>query len=160
MSDLFKKSSHPVSGTHTPKEPWRAIDPVCGMSVDTRAGKPSFAYDGTTYHFCNPRCREKFAADPEHYIDPGRKIERGMNTGAKDDAKTNYTCPMDPEIVHDGPGTCPICGMALEPMGVPSAEEQPNPELVDFLHRLKVGTALTLSIVRDRDGTACWDSLA
>ncbi len=146
MSDLFKKSSHPVSG-HASHGAARAIDPVCGMSVDTRAGKPSFDYEGTTYHFCAPRCREKFAADPEHYIDPGRKVERSMAAGGKDDGKTLYTCPMDPEIVQEGPGTCPICGMALEPMGVPSAEEQPNPELMDFLHRLKIGTALTLPLL-------------
>jgi Cu+-exporting ATPase len=145
MSDLFKKSSHPVSG-HAAHDPARAIDPVCGMSVDTRAGKPSFGYEGATYHFCNPRCRDKFAADPEHYIDPGRKVERSMTAASKHDGKTLYTCPMDPEIVQEGPGTCPICGMALEPMGVPSAEEQPNPELIDFLHRLKIGTALTLPL--------------
>lgn len=146
MSDLFKKSSHHVGGAHGPNTALRAIDPVCGMSVDTRAGKPSFDYEATTYHFCNPRCREKFAADPEHYIDPGRKVERSMTAAGKDAGKTLYTCPMDPEIVQEGPGTCPICGMALEPMGVPSAEEQPNPELVDFLHRLKIGTALTLPL--------------
>ena len=63
-----------------------------------------------------------------------------MKAAASDTAKTTYTCPMDPEIVQEGPGTCPICGMALEPMGVPSAEERPNPELIDFLHRSKVGT--------------------
>ena len=146
MSDLFKKSSHAAGGGHKPDSALHATDPVCGMSVDTRAGKPSFDYEGTTYHFCNPRCREKFAGDPEHYIDPGRKVERSMHAASKGDAKTLYTCPMDPEIVQEGPGTCPICGMALEPMGVPSAEEQPNPELIDFLHRLKIGTALTLPL--------------
>lgn len=146
MSDLFKKSSHPASGGQAPSSALRAIDPVCGMSVDTRADKPSFDYEGTTYHFCNPRCREKFAGDPEHYIDPGRKVERSMQAAGKDAGKVLYTCPMDPEIVQEGPGTCPICGMALEPMGVPSAEEQPNPELIDFLYRLKIGTALTLPL--------------
>lgn len=146
MSDLFKKSSHPGTGAHTRNDPAIAIDPVCGMSVDTRAGKPSYDYDGTAYHFCNPRCREKFSADPEHYIDPGRKVVRSMQSAAKSNAKTLYTCPMDPQIVQEGPGTCPICGMALEPMGVPSAEQGPNPELIDFLHRLKIGAALTIPL--------------
>lgn len=146
MSDLFKKSSHAAGGGNPPGSALRAIDPVCGMSVDTRAGKPSFDYESTTYHFCNPRCREKFADDPEHYIDPRRKVERSMHASEKGDGKALYTCPMDPEIVQEGPGTCPICGMALEPMGVPSAEEQPNPELIDFLYRLKIGTALTLPL--------------
>lgn len=146
MSDLFRKSSHPAPPEGTPAR-IRAIDPVCGMSVDTQAGKPSFDYEGTTYHFCASRCREKFAADPEHYIDPGRKAVRSMAAaGEKAGAAALYTCPMDPQIVQEGPGTCSICGMALEPMGVPDAEAGPDPELIDFMHRLKAGAALTLPL--------------
>ncbi|HMN36792.1 MAG TPA: heavy metal translocating P-type ATPase [Hyphomicrobium sp.] len=150
MSDLFKKHTHAGHGLHgANREAYpsqRAIDPVCGMSVDTRAGKPSFEYEGTTYHFCGARCREKFAADPEHYIDPARKVTRSMaavNAGA---GKNLYTCPMHPEIVQEGPGTCPKCGMALEPMGIPDAGAGASPELVDFLHRLKVGALFTIPL--------------
>lgn len=153
MSDLFKKSTSTAQETHgahrepDPESPHRVIDPVCGMSVDTRAGKPSFDYEGKTYHFCSARCREKFSADPEHYIDPARKVTRSMaDANTAGSSKKLYTCPMDPEIVQEGPGTCPICGMALEPMGVPDADAGDNPELIDFLHRLKVGALFTIPL--------------
>ncbi|MEQ1718604.1 MAG: heavy metal translocating P-type ATPase [Hyphomicrobium sp.] len=149
MSDLFKKSGHTGNGVPLPPgpdAPDRAIDPVCAMSVDTRAGKPSLEHDGTTYHFCSGGCRTKFSADPEHYIDPSRKVVRSMAPVAKPKGKALYTCPMDPEIVQEGPGTCPKCGMALEPMGVPDAGAGPSTELIDFLHRLKVGIVLTLPL--------------
>lgn len=144
MSDLFKKSVGPSSGPGIPSG--FAIDPVCGMKVDTSANKPRLDYDGTTYHFCNPRCREKFAADPEHYIDPARKVVRGMHAPkSKEPKKQLYTCPMDPEVVQEGPGTCPKCGMALEPMGLPD-DGGPSPELVDFVQRLKLGLLLTVPL--------------
>jgi len=161
MSDLFKKSTHTGEGSHAghhhaegphgadqhvASHRTGAIDPVCGMSVDTQAGKPSFDYEGTTYHFCGARCREKFSADPEHYIDPSRKITRSMVAANAAGAKKLYTCPMHPEIVQEGPGTCPKCGMALEPMGLPDADSGPDPELVDFLHRLKLGALLTVPL--------------
>ncbi|MCB1483942.1 MAG: heavy metal translocating P-type ATPase [Hyphomicrobiaceae bacterium] len=150
MSELFKKSAHPVHPTngahHSANSADHAIDPVCGMSVDIHAGKPSFDYEGVTYHFCGKKCRERFAADPEHYIDPDRKVVRKMAAANAGDGKKLYTCPMDPEIIQEGPGTCPKCGMALEPMGVPDAEAGDNPELTDFLHRLKVGAIFTIPL--------------
>lgn len=154
MSDLFKKSTHTAHEPHgahraadSESSPHRVIDPVCGMSVDTRAGKPSFDYEGKTYHFCGVRCREKFSTDPEHYIDPARKVTRSMtDANAAGSSKRLYTCPMDPEIIQEGPGTCPKCGMALEPMGVPDADAGDNPELIDFLHRLKVGALFTIPL--------------
>jgi Cu+-exporting ATPase len=89
-------------------------DPVCGMAVDPVAPKGgSFVHGGTTYGFCNPRCREKFAADPERYLNPPAEPAHGR-TGAPAHAAT-YVCPMDPEVVADRPGPCPKCGMALEP---------------------------------------------
>ncbi|MBZ8132084.1 heavy metal translocating P-type ATPase [Afifella sp. IM 167] len=114
-------------------EEGKAIDPVCGMKVALDAGKPTAEHGGKTYHFCREGCREKFVADPEQYLS-GKKQEEEAPAG------TLYTCPMDPEIVQEGPGTCPICGMALEPMGLPA--DGPNPELVDFKRRLFIGAPL------------------
>ncbi|CAB1214446.1 heavy metal translocating P-type ATPase [Acinetobacter bouvetii] len=115
------------------------IDPVCGMSVDTSTNLKT-DHLGTTYYFCNPSCLEKFKADPEFYLIPAD--QRPVPEGAED---MDYTCPMDPEIVQKGPGTCPICGMALEPMQ-PSLNDAPNPELVDFSHRFWMTLPLTLIV--------------
>ena len=116
-----------------------ATDPVCGMKVDIGARGPSFEHRGETYYFCSQGCRTKFAADPERYL-----TKRG---GAKPLPQgTLYTCPMHPEIVKEGPGHCPICGMALEPMGVPP-EITDNPELIDFTRRLTIAVPLSLALL-------------
>lgn len=115
-----------------------ATDPVCGMAVDPHAGKPTRAFQGHTYHFCSDGCQVKFAADPERYLN-----EQG--TPEPSPPGTLYTCPMHPEIVREAPGPCPICGMALEPMGVP-AKDTPNAELLDFRKRLWVAVPLSLVI--------------
>ena len=115
-----------------------AIDPVCGMTVDPHVGKPTHNYQGHTYHFCSSGCQAKFAADAERYLtkqDDPAPLPPG----------TRYTCPMHPQIVQDGPGPCPICGMALEPMGV-LPEDAPNEELIDFTRRLWVALPLSLII--------------
>ena len=115
-----------------------AIDPVCGMTVDPHVGNPTRDYQGHTYHFCSPGCLAKFAADPERYLtkqDEPAPLPPG----------TLYTCPMHPEIVQEGPGPCPICGMALEPMGV-LPKDVPNEELIDFTRRLWVAIPLSLII--------------
>ena len=122
-----------------------AIDPVCGMTVDPHAGKPTHAYHGHTYHFCSPGCQAKFAADPERYLNKEDEPEPAP-------PGTLYTCPMHPEIVQEGPGPCPICGMALEPMGA-LPEDVPNEELIDFTRRLWVGVPLSLVIVALDMGT-------
>lgn len=127
---------HAATGTATVK------DPVCGMSVTLGAGKPSFEHEGQTYHFCSQKCHATFAADPSHYLAGTQK--QPAQAAPK---STKYTCPMHPEIVRDAPGECPKCGMALEPMGVPTSEEGPNPELVDFKRRLLIGTALTVPLL-------------
>jgi Cu+-exporting ATPase len=128
--------------THTPHHHAddTVRDPVCGMSVDPQAGKPSHEHHGKTYHFCAARCRDKFAAEPDKYLGD-RPAPEPMPAG------TIYTCPMHPEIEQVGPGECPICGMALEPMGVPGADDGPNPELVDFRRRFVVGAVLTVPLV-------------
>ncbi|WP_343226739.1 heavy metal translocating P-type ATPase, partial [Luteimonas sp. 8-5] len=97
------------------------------MTVDPAKTPHHATHDGVEYHFCNPRCREKFVADPGRYLSP-REPEPPAPAG------TIYTCPMHPEIRQEGPGTCPICGMALEPE-MPSLDDDENPELVDFRRR-------------------------
>ena len=139
--------THSCCGTHgdadsAGHDAGAATDPVCGMSVRLDVGKPSFQRDGQTWHFCSRSCHDKFAADPDHYLS-------GAHRQAYEDmpAGTQYTCPMHPEIVRDKPEDCPICGMALEPMGVPSADDGPNPELVDFRRRFWVGAILTVPLL-------------
>ena len=123
-----------------------AIDPVCGMTVAIETAKHTHSHAGRTHYFCNPKCKERFIADPLRYLDPERRAAAEAQDAANVPAGTLYTCPMDPEIVQEGPGICPICGMALEPMGVPKGNEGPNPELIDFVRRLKIGAVLTLPI--------------
>ena len=103
------------------------IDPICGMSVEDDSPR-RFTFDATTYYFCSDHCLRKFSADPAAYVG-GRKPEpMPAAEGA------TYTCPMHPEVRRQGPGTCPKCGMALEPE-MPSLDEGENPELVDFRRR-------------------------
>jgi Cu+-exporting ATPase len=119
-----------------------ARDPVCGMSVDPATSKHRFDYRGETFHFCSAGCRTKFAADPAKYLDKTKPQPHRENV--PDDAV--YTCPMHPEIRQIGPGSCPICGMALEPE-VASLETGPNPELADMTRRFWIGAILTLPAV-------------
>jgi Cu+-exporting ATPase len=116
-----------------------AIDPVCGMTVDPHAGGPMHDFRGHTYYFCSEGCRNKFAQEPERYLDKKGEPEPLP-------AGTLYTCPMHPQIVQEGPGPCPICGMALEPMGA-LPEDTDNPELIDFTRRLWVGAPLALALL-------------
>ena len=134
--------SHSSNGDHTVAESATVKDPVCGMSVTLGAGKPSFAHDGRTWHFCSQKCHDRFAADPAHYLSGAHKRQAPPVP-----AGTQYTCPMHPEIVRDAPGDCPKCGMALEPMGVPSGDEGPNPELVDFRRRFWIGAVLAVPLL-------------
>ncbi len=113
-------------------------DPVCGMNVDPATSKHRFEHEGQIYHFCSAGCRTKFAADPGRYLGEPRPEEK-LPEG------TIYTCPMHPEIRQVGPGSCPICGMALEPDLV-SLDTPPNPELIDFTRRFWIGLAFTLPV--------------
>ncbi|MEZ5882080.1 MAG: heavy metal translocating P-type ATPase [Nitratireductor sp.] len=110
------------------------------MTVTLGKGKPSLKYKGDEFHFCNPKCHDRFEVDPYFYLS-GNKA-RKKTAAAKD---TKYTCPMDPEIVQEGPGTCPICGMALEPMD--GIADGPNHELIDFTRRLWVSALAAIPLL-------------
>ncbi|WP_029041857.1 heavy metal translocating P-type ATPase [Cucumibacter marinus] len=185
MADHSTHSHHDLAHHHGDATPVTR-DPVCGMTVDPNAGKPTAEHEGHTYHFCHDGCRDKFQADPEKYLtakDPvcGMSVDRATarhmlkhegerfyfcSKGCHDKfeadpekylgdrpapepmpAGTQYTCPMHPEIVEDKPGDCPKCGMALEPMGVPTGDEGPNPELIDFTRRFWVSTVLAVPVL-------------
>lgn len=112
-------------------------DPVCGMDVDPEKTAHKTEAEGERHYFCSARCLEKFEADPVRYLHP-EEAER-------QDPDAIYTCPMHPEVEQVGPGSCPICGMALEPKEV-SRDAGPNPELVDFTRRFWIGLVLTLPV--------------
>jgi Cu+-exporting ATPase len=115
-------------------------DPVCGMMVDPHTTTHWAQYQGKPYYFCSSGCQSKFMAEPAKYVEPAneRKAE-AVPEG------TIYTCPMHPEIRQVGPGSCPICGMALDPVLV-SAEAEPNAELIDMKRRFWIGLALTAPV--------------
>lgn len=123
VADLFEAATIAVDGA--------VKDPVCGMIVKLGNNKPSLKYHGDEFHFCNPKCHDKFGADPYFYLS-GNKAKQTQSAPKN----ATYTCPMDPEIVQEGPGTCPICGMALEPAD--GISDGPNHELIDFTKRLLV----------------------
>src|ERR1700754_4592851 len=116
------------------------IDPVCGMTVDPATAKHKAAHKGHDYYFCSAGCKTKFVGDPAKYLEASAKPAESVAPG------TIYTCPMHPEIRQEGPGSCPICGMALEPLMI-TAEAPPNHELIDFTRRFRIGLALTVPII-------------
>ena len=120
----------------------RVNDPVCGMSVDPQKTQHRTRLDDRDYFFCNPRCREKFIADPAKYLAP----KPANSPPAPVPLGAIWTCPMHPEIRRDKPGACPLCGMALEPAGV-APDASPNLELVDMTRRFWIGVALALPVV-------------
>lgn len=117
-----------------------ATDPVCGMTVALDAGNPSHDWGGEEFHFCGEKCHDRFVADPYFFVSGNSKKKKQV--AAKG---TTYTCPMHPEIVQDEPGSCPICGMALEPMG--GVSDEPNHELVDFTRRMWVSSIAAVPLV-------------
>jgi Cu+-exporting ATPase len=124
------------------------IDPVCGMKVFEKPDVPRREHGGQTYYFCNPGCAAKFDADPERFLKA--PASEPMHPYAQAPAAAGsdvwYTCPMDPEVRQKGPGACPRCGMALEPVA-PVAAEAPNPELVDMTRRFWVSVVLTVPLL-------------
>ncbi len=128
------------------------IDPVCGMEVATEGATHLHSYKGETYYFCGASCREKFSDDAEGYLsgEAQAAAEKAALKAAENGAL--FTCPMHPEIVTEGPSSCPLCGMALEPQTI-SADDGPNPELVDFARRFWVGLLFALPLLVLEMGT-------
>ncbi len=144
------------SGTTTAK------DPVCGMDVTIATAKHRHRHQGQDYYFCSGHCLAKFQADPGKYLSDGpvamhdhgptlvmlqppssKLAERRVRES--DSGQAIYTCPMHPEIRQQGPGTCPLCGMALEPLEA-AVEEEANPELLDMTRRFWISLALTAPV--------------
>ena len=119
------------------------LDPVCGMTVSPARAAGHHEHRGTTYYFCGKGCLEKFRGDPEKYLKPAVQIEPPAPAPGAE-----WTCPMHPEIVQKGPGSCPVCGMALEPRTVTlETLEEENPELRDMSRRFLGSAALTAPIL-------------
>ncbi len=121
------------------------VDPVCGMRIAPEDAVGSQTHDGTTYYFCSTKCLEDFRANPEQFTRPPEVLASAPSVSGRRDSG-EYTCPMHPEIVRSEPGSCPICGMALEPRVV-TRGEQANPELADMTRRFWLGLALALPVV-------------
>ncbi len=121
----------------------KSKDPVCGMSVADNQGQLSFQYAGLSYSFCSSGCLSKFKDQPSKYLEEceldGPKPDRLA------DARTRYICPMHEDVAKKGPGSCPICGMALEPT-TPTAQEEINPEITDMARRFWVGLCFTVPL--------------
>ncbi|KAA8607080.1 heavy metal translocating P-type ATPase [Sulfitobacter pseudonitzschiae] len=132
MDQIVGKDASERSSDH-------AVDPVCGMSVTISPDARRADYDGEIFYFCSDKCHTKFKADPVYYAS-GKASDRRMTS----QAGAQYTCPMHPDIVRDEPGSCPICGMALEPM-LPS--DEPSQELTDFTRRMWISAAAAVPLV-------------
>ena len=133
------EASAPGSCSTAEGEENAVTDPVCGMMVNPHTAKYRADYEGRPTYFCSAGCKVKFERDPKGYLEPDASASPPVPEGAI------YTCPMHPEIRQTGPGSCPICGMALEPE-LPSATDGPNPELAEMSRRLWIGLALTLPV--------------
>ena len=143
---------------HSPTTHGKVKDPVCGMDVDPATARFSHEHAGQVFHFCSSRCLEKFKAEPGQFLHPST-APTTMPVAASatphpalapaspaTQAGRKYTCPMHPEIIRDGPGTCPICGMALEPL-MPTDDDEPNHELIDFSRRFWWTLPLSLVVL-------------
>jgi Cu+-exporting ATPase len=117
----------------------QALDPVCGMKVELATAVHKHSHHGEDYYFCSAGCKTKFQANPTKYLNAVAKIPESVEPGAI------YTCPMHPEIKQQGPGTCPICGMALEPLVV-TADSGANHELADMTWRFWLALALAVPV--------------
>ena len=125
-------------------------DPVCGMKVDPETAEHRFELGDTPYFFCSASCKRKFADSPDDYLNPPDKDPAVLNPamGSLPQAAEGmvWTCPMHPEVRRPGPGSCPICGMALEPLE-PTLDEGASPELIDFTRRLWVAAVLSVPLL-------------
>jgi len=122
------------------------VDPVCHMTVDPESSAGSFVHEGRTYHFCSKHCLHKFSQSPTQFLEPIPAIPVSIQrTSSAPKDKTPFTCPMHPEIIRSEPGSCPICGMALEPRTI-SLSEIENPELADMTRRFWISVVLTTPV--------------
>ncbi len=130
------------------QKPAGALDPVCGMTVDPQHAAGNSVYQDKTYYFCSKGCVAKFEANPEKYLRPAAAPEPMEPADGPDAAAIEYTCPMHPEVVQIGPGSCPKCGMALEPKTFTIANvEDVNPEYLDMRRRFWISAALTAPLL-------------
>jgi P-type Cu+ transporter len=139
MPDRPHAHEHPLGTDVAPDSSGSVTDPVCGMTVDAATSMHRAEHDGHVFHFCSAGCRTKFVAEPAKYLakdQPPAPARPGVI----------YTCPMHPQIRQEGPGSCPICGMALEPETV-TADGGPNPELADMTRRFWIGLILALPVL-------------
>ena len=144
-----------AAGQHYPLPGAGARDPVCGMSVDPATARHRARHAGTEYFFCGARCRERFAAEPERFLTPAPRPAPPPSPGA-----AQWTCPMHPEVVRDAPGSCPICGMALEPL-TPAAATRPTiPSSRDMTRRFWVGARAVGAAAGAGDGRGIASALA
>jgi Cu+-exporting ATPase len=137
--------AHPGHDQHhapkpTPPSAPIVKDPVCGMTVDPHTTPHRHEHLGRTFYFCSAGCKARFEAAPERYLG-------GEPAPAPTPATAIYTCPMHPEVRQVGPGSCPICGMALEPLDVTTGEASPSPELLDMTRRFWAALALSVPVV-------------
>ena len=137
--DMHARHHHGSHPPTKPDSPTDLKDPVCGMPVTAQSGH-TLKHEGRPYYFCSVKCQSKFAANPLQYL----VFAAPVNTAPKAEGAI-YTCPMHPEIRQDHPGTCPKCGMTLEPL-LPELEEQENPELKDFQRRFWCTLPLTVVV--------------
>ena len=132
--------SSPAHGVSASGSEGSVSDPVCGMKVDPTTSAHHGRHGGAQYYFCSAGCLTKFNADPDKYLSATPRADAVAASGAM------WTCPMHAEIRQQGPGTCPICGMALEPEE-PSLDDAPNPELVDFTRRFWISAVLAVPLL-------------
>ncbi|HET6978485.1 MAG TPA: heavy metal translocating P-type ATPase [Pyrinomonadaceae bacterium] len=136
----------PTHEMHLSASAAAVLDPVCGMTVDPENAAGSFAYQGKTYYFCSTHCLHRFRENPESFLNPAPQQPIGITRRPRPAAPDQkYTCPMHPEIIRDGPGSCPICGMALEPVTV-TLDQGENPELIDMTRRFWIAVMLTIPV--------------
>ena len=119
-------------------------DPVCGMTVNPQTARHSLTHADQNYYFCSENCHTKFAADPDYYLSGQAERDKAAAAAAAP-ADANWTCPMHPEVLEPEAGSCPFCGMALEPMMV-TADSGPNPELIDMTRRFWIGLVFALPV--------------
>jgi Cu+-exporting ATPase len=147
LADAMAEVGYAETKGHAAEVPMAAsprgthIDPVCGMSVDPASAAGSVEHQETTYWFCSDSCVRKFRANPDLYLKP-----RQTKAASASDLSAVYICPMHPEVRQQGPGTCPLCGMALEPETI-SLDAAEDPELIDMRRRFWIALALAVPLL-------------